>query len=115
MDNKKIIYITASILGALAIFFIFYDNFDAEKRSFLDFKKGGGVFISTDGQLSFNYPKEIQYKTVGKKTEFYIVRDCGGDIGQCGAYGFEFREDRQGDINELYKDNIFYKENTQDY
>ncbi|MEA1936916.1 MAG: hypothetical protein U9N04_02275 [Patescibacteria group bacterium] len=115
MSNKKILYIILSILAMLIISAIFYYNLNIREEQFLDFKKGSGMFVSTDGKLSFNYPEEVQYKTSDKKTEFYIVQDCGGDIGQCGAYGFELTEGRQGDISELYKENIFYKEDLQNY
>lgn len=115
MFNKKTIYIILGILTILMISVIFYYTSNVKKDQFLNFKKGNGIFISTDGKLSFNYPEEVQYKTNGKKTEFVIVQDCDGDIDQCGAFGFEFVEDRQGDINTLYKENIFYKENPQNY
>jgi len=99
----------------LIISVIFYYSLNIREKQFPGLKKGSGMFTSADGKLSFNYPEEIQYKTIGKKTFFIIVRGPSGDLDQYILYGFEFIENRQGNINELYKENSFYKENPQNY
>ena len=117
MKKKRIIYYTVLILVIIFITGFIVYKFNSNNTSFLNYQKGNGIFTSLDGKISFKYPKEIQYQILddNKTTRFVIVQDCGGDIGKCGAYAFELVEDRQGDINKLYKDNIFYKESTKNY
>ena len=114
--RKKIIYITSLFLLILITSFVIYkSNTNETNKPFLDYQKGSGIFSSFNNDITFKYPDNVQYKTDGNKTTFYIVQDCHGDIGQCGAFGFEFIENRNGDINELYKENIFYKEDSKNF
>lgn len=114
--RKKIIYIALFSLLILIILSVFYIlNIKEKNKPFLDYQKGSGVFSSFDNNITFKYPDNVQYKSTGDKTTFYIIQDCHGDMGQCGVFGFEFMENRKGDINELYKENIFYKEDSKNF
>lgn len=114
--RKKIIYIASFSLLILIVLIVIYKiNINEKNKPFLDYQKGSGVFSSLDNNITFKYPDNVQYKTNGDKTTFYIVQDCHGDIGQCGAFGFDFIENRIGDISELYKENIFYKEDSKNF
>lgn len=114
--SKKTIYIIIAVVIILLItlFYakIFLKNNYYEKNTwFSNLKNEGGEFVSLDKKISFEYPQEIRLDKKNDRTTFWIIGNAGGDIGEISMFGFDFIENRKGDINELYKENIFYKNN----
>jgi len=82
---------------------------------FSNLKNEGGKFDSDDKRISFEYSQEVRLERKNDETTFWIIGNAGGDIGEMAMFGFNFMENRQGKIDELHKENTFYKDNPKNY
>jgi len=128
MKNKKIttiiiIILVSALVLLSAIFYMkksnlfFSTNHNVEQKDgwFQGLKNEGGKFTSTDKKISFSYPAYIRLDRKENGATFWMIGDAKGDIGEMAVFGFDFVENRQGDISELYKENVFYKQSPKYY
>lgn len=124
MNKKTIIIIILAIITLLTLFFFvakrnsfffFNNNINPANNWFQDLQKENGKFISDDSKISFDYPTNMRLERKNNETTFWDIQNVGGHMKEIATYGFEFTEQRQGNINELYKENIFYKENEKNF